>query len=131
MSKATPRAKIKFCKFENALAMQVNLLAQKALGESYFSDWCFYSLRYKCFIRKSVCPELRFSGDDLIIGLGNASSYSNYEIIATVLCDPNKQIYKIFNALKDWAKNWEGWEGEQTIDPVLEEYEGGVVYIEV
>ena len=66
--------------------------------------------------------------NSLIISIPNL--YRPYDNTVMVAYSGHK-FMDYFNLLKDWAKNWEGWNDEEAIEPIITKYEGGVTYVEV
>lgn len=127
MNKPKMKAHIKFCKFESALAMQVLYFDKRFNGNFYISkgnkicSTTDYILAYRW--KKKIVFDFSstygvFCSNPCSIGINKLKNVNAY-LDNLILC------------LKDWAKNWEGWKDEPAIEPVIKEYEGGVVEVMV
>lgn len=125
MNNPVPKAKIKFCKFEDALAMQFTYL------DNRFCD-VFVSKSNSTRIvapahmwsRRSYIKEGHYF--NLVIGQKRDAMF-----VLLTTPKPEKLLKRVIMTFKDFAKNCEAWEGEEAIEPISKEYEGGVVYVEV
>lgn len=129
------KAKIKFCRFENALAMQVLYMDERFRGDN----------TYICKDRDMRIESAYFPymGPVAIQLYGTNPSLDC--VIVSFGCNVNVSlptyITRAVGSLKDWAQNWEGWKDEPAIEPKimddfgneidLETYTGSVVVVEV
>lgn len=120
-----PKAKIKFCKFENALAMQVIYMDERFRKTKGVWPCHLYQGFQICSL---FSPFLKVNSIAL---LGSNNYLDNIILEDTYISESERDDYLMgfINILKDWAKNWEGWKGEPAIEPVITEYPGGVVEV--
>lgn len=131
-----PKAKIKFCRFENALAMQVLYMDERfraTIGERKMFQGYGLSAVISC--SKAGDPHI----DDHISHIYLRGAFSNRDHHVSV--SRCAYVETVVSLLKDWAQNWEGWKGEPAIEPKitddfgneidLETYTGSVVVVEV
>ncbi len=127
MNKEKTKLKAKFCEFQNGLAMQVEYLDERF---SHVNNKMFTYDHQKVEVSNRVSSlMIGYKSDDwhLILCLGSEDVCSGKNHIS----DKYFEFITIIEALKDWAKNWEGWKDEPAIEPVITRYEGGVTYVEV
>ena len=119
------KAKIKFCKFEGGIAMQV-LYTHAA----FVSTWVISAKEHVTSgmqVYSGSRPDLHHN----CIALWG-SEMEDHLISYHMTQEPiDSLVERYIEALKDWAKNWEGWEDEPAITPIIEEFPGGVVEVTV
>ena len=129
------KAKIKFCKFEGAIAMQL-LYMDSRFDFGYSSDPSepYFTADNGMLIARddekfSVLQNDFILLDDLsVMAPAHPEVNVNHYILGE---EADALIIKSFDALVDWAKNYQEWSHEDPIKPTIKEYEGGVVYVEV
>lgn len=140
------KAKIKFCRFENALAMQVLYMDERFRVKSmdYPDAVVFRSQKNNISIVSKNYPAINYNPEPnnvYWVGLhGKNNGLDSKSIVANYIFN-DEFLNMIIEALKDWAQNWEGWKDEPAIKPKimddfgneidLETYTGSVVVVEV
>lgn len=130
MNKPKMKAHIKFCKFENALAMQVLYIDGRLTDSESLYNSNFYSISFSGSYRKLSI----FEGVRIPSGWGwlnNCDVAIVTDIQGTYGGSIDYYMHHLINSFKNWAKNWEGWKDEPTIEPIINEYKGGVVEVMV
>tara|TARA_R110000744_G_C19367560_1_gene562056 strand:+ start:2014 stop:2415 length:402 start_codon:yes stop_codon:yes gene_type:complete len=132
--KPVTKAKIMFCLFDDAIAMQVNYVDKRFI--------CYGKMKsYTAFNGNELVSfdKPKFFYNALYLwGLYNYDATSIYTRIGS---NQEKVLKGHILALKDWAKNWPGFNGEVPITPKitddfgndidLETYNGRFINLEV
>jgi hypothetical protein len=98
------KAKIRFVKFEKALAMQVLEMDERFRNGSNYcckNGFTIVSDAYPELGYKTICMRGHSSRDDLVIANRTFISNSNRD----------EMLAEYIAALKDWAENWKGFKG--------------------
>ena len=110
-----PKLKAKFCDFDDGAAFYVSYIDPR-----WSED------KGALFISKGGV-EIQGSTSTFACGmfvwLGPCESKNT-------ACTGRTSAYYI-NALKDWAANWDGWDGDEPIEPRVNRFVGGVTYLQV
>lgn len=128
MTNAVKKAHIKFCKFEGQLAIQVLYMDERFRCRYKEKSISEVHLSFPFRICSSNTPD--FDGQNLFLH-GSELIHDSKVTLFKIDFETGVVVYGLFKALKDWAKNWEGWKDEPAIEPIITEYEGGVVEVVV
>ena len=131
------KAKIKFCKFEGAIAYQVEYRDDRF---RYFDTHYYDNGSEKVDISPegglwiNTDPDVPIHDGERYLpymGIGLSLTGPSNSVQYSTSTAPDADVKLLVSALIHWAKNWEGWKGEPAITPIIEEFPNGVVELTV